>query len=56
MGETKPTTRGGYRPGSGRKPSGRKPYLIRMKPKAMKRLKAKAGKLPVGEYLEGQNS
>jgi hypothetical protein len=47
-------THGGKRPGSGRKPSGRKPYLIRMKPKTMKALKAKAKAKAVGEWLDDE--
>ena len=43
---------GGCRKRAGRKPSGRKPYLIRMKPKAMAALKKAAKPKTVGEYLE----
>lgn len=51
---TSPPTRGGRRPGSGRKPSGRRPYLIRMKPETMRQLKAQAAVhyMRVGEYLD----
>ena len=45
-------THGGARKGAGRKKSGRKSYLIRMKPEAMGRLRFVADPRPVGEYLE----
>ena len=48
----KPLTHGGKRAGAGRKPSGRKPYLIRMNPKTFKQIKREAGKLTVGMFLE----
>lgn len=47
--------RGGFRPGSGRKPTGRKPFLIRCKPETMTTLKSIAiqAALPtVGSVLD----
>jgi hypothetical protein len=43
---------GGCRKNSGRKRSGRKPYLIRMKPKTMAALRKAAKPKTVGEYLD----
>ena len=48
----KPTKHGGKRKGAGRKESGRKPYLVRMKPATMDGLKRDAGNRTVGEYLD----
>ena len=45
-------THGGKRKGAGRKESGRKPYLVRMKPATMAGLKRDAGDKTVGEYLD----
>jgi len=48
-------THGGSRPNAGRKKTGRKPYLIRMKPKAIRSLKKSAKQSEVEtvkEYLE----
>ncbi len=45
-------THGGRRPGAGRKPSGRTAYTIRMKPAAMKKLRAKAYPKALGAWLE----
>jgi predicted HicB family RNase H-like nuclease len=51
---TKTTAHGGKRPGSGRKPSGRKSYQIRMKPEVHRRLKSHARKRgkSISEVLE----
>lgn len=43
---------GGKRKGAGRKPTGRRPYLVRMKPATMRALKATAKPKTVGEYLD----
>lgn len=50
------TTHGGARKGSGRQPSGRKPYTVRLKPAAMRVLlaRAKSKGLTLSEYLEGE--
>ena len=47
---------GGARKGAGRKKSGRKSYLIRMKPESMSKLqsRAKDSDRRVGEYLEDE--
>lgn len=47
-----PRTHGGARKGAGRKESGRKPYLIRMKPATMEAIKRDAGDKTPGEYLD----
>jgi predicted HicB family RNase H-like nuclease len=51
---SKTQTHGGHRAGSGRKPSGRKPFVIRMKPAVHKRFKdrAKAKGISLAEYVE----
>ena len=52
---TQPPQRGGKRAGAGRKPAGRKPYLVRMKPATMAALRAKARRLglkPPGAVLD----
>lgn len=57
-----PTNRGGRRPGAGRKPTGRRPYLLRMTPEARAGLGREADRagLTVPEYLDatygGQSS
>lgn len=51
MAQKKPK-HGGKRKGSGRKESGRKPYLVRMKPATMDGLKRDAAGKTVGEYLD----
>lgn len=43
---------GGKRKGAGRKPTGRRPYLVRMKPRTMAALKRAAKPKTVGEYLD----
>lgn len=43
---------GGKRKGAGRKPTGRRPYLVRMKPRTMAVLKRAAKPKTVGEYLD----
>lgn len=43
---------GGKRKGAGRKPSGRRPYLVRMKPATMQAIKRAAKPKTVGEYLD----
>lgn len=43
---------GGKRKGAGRKSTGRKAYLVRMRPRTMKALKAVARPKTVGEYLD----
>lgn len=43
---------GGARKNAGRKPSGRRPYLVRMKPATMQALKSAAKPKTVGEYLD----
>ena len=43
---------GGRRKNSGRKESGRKPYLVRMKPATMDNLKRDAAGKTFGEYLD----
>ena len=43
---------GGARKGAGRKAAGRKPYLVRMKPRTMAVLKRAAKPKTVGEYLD----
>lgn len=50
----KTTSHGGQRAGSGRKPTGRKSYKIRMKPEIHSRLKrqAKSRKMSISEVLE----
>lgn len=50
----KTTSHGGRRPGSGRKPTGRKSYQIRMKPEIHGRLKRQAKKrgMTISEVLE----
>lgn len=48
------TTHGGKRANSGRKPSGRKAYLIRMKPKTYKALVKAAKPGSVGAWLDKQ--
>ncbi len=50
----KPITHGGRRSGAGRKPAGRQPYTIRMKPETHEALTlaATAGNATVGEYLD----
>ena len=48
----KPRTHGGARKGAGRKESGRKQYLIRMKPATMEAIKRDAGDKTPGEYLD----
>lgn len=40
--------RGGYRPGSGRKPTGRKPFLVRCLPQTMAAIKSIALQERVG--------
>lgn len=47
-------THGGPRPGAGRKPTGRVPVMIRVRPEALKRMKAAARekKMPLGQWLE----
>ncbi len=54
--KTEPTKSniGGKRKGAGRKPSGRKPFLVRMKPATMRVLKREAKPNTVGEYLDGK--
>ena len=52
MQKVKQPKHGGKRKGSGRKESGRKPYLVRMKPATMDRLKRDAAGKTVGEYLD----
>ncbi len=50
-------THGGPRKNSGRKPAGRKAYLVSMKPVAMKALRKfskQSGAKHVGEFLERQ--
>lgn len=51
---SKTTAHGGRRPGSGRKPSGRKSYQFRMKPEVHERLKRQARKwgMTISETLE----
>jgi len=48
----KPKQHGGKRKNSGRPALGRKPYLIRMKPKTKSNLDTLAGKHTVGEFLD----
>lgn len=51
----RPQTRmkhGGKRKGAGRKPTGRRPYLVRMKPRTMAMLKRAAKPKTVGEYMD----
>jgi len=43
---------GGRRKGAGRKATGRRPYLVRMKPGTMRALKRTARPKTVGEYLD----
>jgi hypothetical protein len=45
-------THGGKRKGAGRKATGRRPYLVRMKPTTMKALRRRAKPKTVGEYLD----
>ncbi len=45
---------GGKRKGAGRKPSGRRPFLVRMKPETYVVLQSKAKGRPVGEYLDAR--
>jgi hypothetical protein len=52
MQKVKPTKHGGKRKNAGRKQSGRKPYLVRMKPATMDGLKRDAAGKTVGEYLD----
>jgi len=49
-----PKARGGLRPAAGRKPSGRAPFLIRLNPKIMNRVRQKAGAvgLSLSEFVE----
>jgi len=51
-----PKPRGGPRPAAGRKPSGRAPFLIRLKPEIMQRVRRKAGAvgLSLSEFVEKQ--
>jgi hypothetical protein len=51
-----PKPRGGSRPAAGRKPSGRAPFLIRLKPETMQRVRRKAGAvgLSLSEFVEQQ--
>lgn len=48
----KKSEQGGKRKGAGRKPTGRRPYLVRMKPRTMAVLKRAAKPKTVGEYLD----
>lgn len=43
---------GGKRKNAGRKPSGRRAYLVRMKPTTMRSLKSAAKPKTVGAYLD----
>jgi hypothetical protein len=52
MPKVKQPKHGGKRKGAGRKESGRKPYLVRMKPATMDGLKRDASGKTVGEYLD----
>jgi hypothetical protein len=49
-----PKPRGGRRPAAGRKPSGRAPFLIRLKPEIMQRVRRQAGALglSVSDFVE----
>lgn len=49
-----PKPRGGYRPAAGRKPSGRTPFLLRLKPEVMARVRREAGAAGVSlsEFVE----
>jgi hypothetical protein len=51
-----PKPRGGPRPAAGRKPSGRAPFLIRLKPEIMQQVRRKAGAvgLSLSEFVERQ--
>lgn len=45
---------GGCRKNAGRKKTGRKPFLVRMKPRTMKALRRAAKGQSVGEYLDAR--
>ncbi len=49
-----PVPKGGYRPGAGRKSSGRAPFLIRLRPAIMNRVRqeASASGLSLSEFVE----